>query len=320
MDSTGNVSRRTLLSALVGSTALSLLGTAYGEAWPSRPVKIVTGYGVGSGGDLAVRLVAEQLGKQLGQPFVVEAKPGAGNLLAARLVKESAADGHTLFAGNPTVFGPVFLKNPLDAAKELTPVTLFSSADAFLYTSPAFASVKALAEAGKAEPIRFGSINPSATMMAAMLAQTLGIKYEIIPFRTAEQVIQALVANEVQGAFRSAGTYSELVASGRMNVLLTLSPKRSSFAPTVPTATELGVPVVLMLTNGFWAPLGTPPAIIASLNAEVKRALAVPKVVEGFRGAFQFPQHTTPEAQVDSLRHENEFYAKGAAMTGYVRN
>lgn len=304
------------------SAALAALSRPSGASeYPARPVTVVTGYGVGSGGDQACRLLCDQLGKQLGQPFIVTPRPGAGNLLAGRVVKDAIPDGYTLFAGNPSVFSSIFLEKGIDADKELLGVGEFSRGDVFVYTSVAsgLTSIKVLVNRSKEVPIRFGSINACASMIIAMVANALNIKYEIIPFRTSEQVAQALVANDIQVAFRTAGVYTELVSSKRINMIATLSKDRSSFAPEIPTLHESGVPVQFFVANGIWAPRAAPKTIVAILNAEMKRALAVPKVVEGLRHAYQYPYHSTPEVQLENLKEENQFYTKGAIMTGYAR-
>ena len=314
--------RRTAVSLFAAAALAACPFGTWAQDYPRRAVTIVTGYGLGSGGDLAIRVVADQLTKQLGRPFIVLAKPGAGNLLAARTVKDSPADGYTLFAGNPSVFSRVFLEKPLDAATELTPVGEFSRADAFVYTSVGsrIDSVKALVDAARRSTVRFGSINAGSALTIAMLAQALDIKYELIPFRTSEQIMQAMINDDVQVAVRSAGSYSQLVTAGKLHELATMSPSRSQFAPKVPTLKELGVPVELVVANGLWAPPGTPKAIVALLNVELRKALGIEKVLEGLRIAYQYPYHSTPEVQVEHLRAENAFYAKGAAMTHFVRN
>jgi tripartite-type tricarboxylate transporter receptor subunit TctC len=220
------------------------------------------------------------------------------------------------------VFSPVFLEKTVDAVTEMTPVGEFSRADAFVYTSvgSGITTVKSLVDSARQSPVRIGSINAGSALTIAMLAQALNIKYELIPFRTAEQILQALLANEVQVAVRSAGTYAQLVAAGRLHELATMSPTRSPFAANVPTLKELGVPVELVIANGFWAPPGTPKAIAELLNAEVAKALKDARVLEGLRSAYQYPFHSTPDQQVEHLKAENTFYAKGAAMTKFVRN
>lgn len=309
--------RRAMMMLAAAGVAPVCAPAASAPAYPEKAVTIITGYGVGSGGDLATRLVAEQLGRQLGHPFIVQTRPGAGNILAARAVKDAPPDGYTLLAGNPSVFSGVFLKKPLEAAKELAPVGEFSRGDVFLFTSKA-ASVKELMDIGRSSPVRFGSINAGTAMMIAMVAEAMKIKYEIIPFRTSEQIAQALVADDVQAVFRTAGTYFQLVDIGKIHLIGTLSGTRSPFAPTVPTLDELGIKVVVSVANGLWAPLGTPAHVVATINAELKRALTAQLVVDGLRNAFQYPYHSTPTVQVENLRRENEFYAKGAAMTGYA--
>lgn len=315
-----NFDRRTVLSLLAGAAAATIAAPSSAQSYPTRTVKIVTGYSVGSGGDLAVRVLAEQLGKEIGQTVIVEAKPGAGNLLAARAVKSAPPDGYTLFAGNPSSFGPVIMENTMDVAKELTPMGEFSQGDVFAYTSTAVPSLKALAEMAKVSPVRHATFNASSALIMAMLAHALQIKYENIPYRTGDQIAQALAVNDVQVTIRAAGSFMGFVAAGKMNVLLTFSPTRSPFAPDVPTATELGLPVSLVIANGLWAPPGTPASIVSFINDATKKALAAPKVVEGMRNALQYAYHSTPAVQLENLKRENAFYARGAALSGYVRN
>lgn len=313
-------SRRLMLSGLAGAAALAAAGVSRGQSYPGRPVRIVAGYGAGSGADLAIRLVAEQLGKQLDQPVVIDTKPGGGNLLAARLVKDAPPDGYTLLAANPAVFGPVFLEKGIDGAKELSSIGEFSRADAFVFTSPDITTIQALVERGRKSPIRFASIHAGASMVIAMFAEALKIQYEIIPYKTAEQIVQAVVTGDVQATIRTAGASMEFVAAGKMGLVATLSPERSGQAPKVPCASEIGFPHLYVVSNGLWGPPGLSPAIVAKLNAELKRALAAPRVVEGLQRNFQYPYHSTPEVQLDHLRQETQLYVQGAALTGYVRN
>ncbi len=312
--------RRTVIAGLAGMAAVATSGRSYGQAYPNKPVRILTGYGPGSGADLAIRLVAEQLSKQLGQPFVIEPRPGAGNLLAARIAKDAPADGYTLLAANPAAFGPVFLKSGIDGTKELTPIGEFSRADPFVFTSPDIPSIQALIERGKRAPVRIGAVHGGAALVNAMFAQSLQIKYELIPYKTAEQIVQALVANDVQATIRSAGGAMELVSTGKLGLVGTLSPARSALAPAVPSSREFGLSFSFVISNGLWGPLGLPASIVSSLNTELQRALSAPKVVDGMQRSFQYPHHSTPEALLENLVQETQIYAKGAVLTGFERN
>ena len=263
-------------------------GTA---AYPNRPVRIVVGFAAGAFNDIMVRVVAEKLSQRLGQPVVVENKPGAGGNIGAEFVARAAADGYTLLAAptssvaiNPAIYS----KLNYDPQKDFEPITqlfnfvLYGVVNAELPIK----SVPDLVAYAKANPDKanFGSVAPSLEMMAAVLSKRSGAKFVIIPYKSTAETTTAVITNQAMWSFQDLNSLKAQVAAGKLRVIVTTGSKRSVDLPDAPTFAEAGFPgIELDSFNGLVAPKGTPPAIIAQLQAAAAEAVRHPDVVARFK-------------------------------------
>lgn len=304
---------------LAAGVAASSLATA--QPFPSRTVRLVIGFGPGGVTDVLARLVAEQMAKRLGQPVVVENRPGASGLIAAQAVKSAAPDGHTLLGGSVTIFSPVYLSNGLVATKEFAPVATTALGDWFLYvpTNLGINSLRDLVAWTKANPgkLRAASGAVSAHMLTAILAKRLGIEFEPVPYKTTDQAIVGTLNGDVQINFNALSGFTPHLQSGKLKAIATLAPQRVANMPDVPTATEQGVPLVLRVNHGIWAPAGTPRDVVMRLNAVVNESLSEASLAEKIRNQSLLVVPMTPEEMVKAYESEMAFFTEAAAAIGF---
>jgi tripartite-type tricarboxylate transporter receptor subunit TctC len=294
---------------------------AAAQVYPSRPIHVVIGYGPGGPTDVIHRLVANEASKRLGQPVIVENRPGASGMIAATAVKNAAPDGYTLFGGSATAVSPVYIKDGLLASKELAPIATVGLVPIFMYVTGnlGVGTLKEFVAWTKANPgkLRFGASSTSATMLMALMSNRLGITFENIPYKTTDQVAAAMVANDVQVSIQAESGFKPLLDSGKVRGIAVLSQERYALAPSIPTATEQGIPLVLRFNQGLWAPLGTPREIIGKLNSAVNESLRNPEVAKAARNTANEIALMTPEEVLKTFESEMAFYTEAAALIGF---
>ncbi len=309
-------SRRVLVAL-----ALSMLAAAAtAQQYPTRPIRVIVGYGPGGVTDVIARIFADEFSKRLGQPAVVENRPGASALIAATAVKNAAPDGHMLFAGSSTPFSPIFLKeNPIVASRDMAPVAMLGQGDWFMY-APANLPIRNLSELAawaKANPgqLRFSSPAVVNTMLFSVAAKRLGAEFESISYKTSDQTITAMLGGDGQVTLNSVSGFQQFVQGGKLRMIATLSPQRSSQFPDVPTATEQGVPMSNSLSFGLWTTQGTPRAAIMKLNATVLEAGTSAAVQERVRNIALVTSRMSPE-EVGKLHDSDTQVLSEAAVIG----
>jgi len=279
--------------AFAAATGLASVSMAQPVAYPSKPVKVVVGYAAGGAVDVVARTIGQSLSVAMGQPFVVENKPGAGTNIAVKSVIAAEADGHTLLmaanalAANMSLYQPV----PFDAEKELIAVSMIGRVPVVIAANPnvPYANVKQLIEAAKGKPnsIAYGSPGNGSTphMAIELFARAAGIDLQHIPYRGGAPAITDTIGGQVPLVAINALEALPQVRSGRLKVLAVLSPNRSANFPEVPTIAESGFPgFEASVWYGLVAPVATPKPIVARLHAEVQKALQTKEVRERMTG------------------------------------
>jgi tripartite-type tricarboxylate transporter receptor subunit TctC len=296
------------------------VGAAAQDAFPSRPVKLVVPYAAGGPADLLARIVADKLTPRLGQPVVIENKPGTGGHIGGELVAKSAPDGYTLALTTIAHNGAVKLYRSLryDPLTELQPVILLAESPSVLLVNDAVParSVTDLIALAKTKPggLSYGSAgNGSAMHMAAELFKHMAkLHYVHIPYRGGAPAMADLLGGQVQFLFDSVGTSHQYIKTGKVRALAVTSTKRNASLPDVPTMAEAGVPgYSSMPWYEISAPRGLPPAVIARLNSEINTVLKMPDVMQRLDSLGVLPIGGTP---ADAVRRNEEETKKWSAV------
>jgi tripartite-type tricarboxylate transporter receptor subunit TctC len=278
------MSRRLMvLSALLAMVPAS----AYGQAWPAKqPIKVVIPFSAGSATDVVPRTILEQVGKQIGQTFVVENRVGAGGTLGVREVAKAEPDGYTLLVHSTThAVTPSTYSNPgYDAKRDFAAITSLASLPNVLVVPPnKFKTVKDLVDAAKASP---GSMNyasagagSAAHLNAERLLMAAGFKATHVPFKGGPEALNEIMSGRVDFYFIPLPPARGLIAAGKVGALAVSGSRRASALPDIPTTVEAGFPnSEYNFWIGMFAPAGTPKDIVDRLNAEVVKALQDPGV------------------------------------------
>lgn len=309
------------------SRIIAALGTAvisagvHAQAFPTKPIRVIIGFGPGGVTDVLNRIVADEVGRLIGQPLTVENRPGANALVAATAVKNAAPDGYTLYGGSTTGFHPIYMKSGIDASKEFTPISTYAYGDWFLYaaSSTGVTSLKELGEFVKKQPgkIRFSSPNAGNTLLMTVVAKSMGFEFEDIPYKTTDQTIAALLTGDGHVTFNAASGFDPHIQTGKIRAISTLSPIRSPVRPEVQTAREQGVDLEVRFNIGQWGPAGLPKEVTSKLNAAVREALKAPAVAERIRNAALTPTPASAEEMIRDFNREIAFYRGAMKLTGF---
>jgi tripartite-type tricarboxylate transporter receptor subunit TctC len=258
------------------------------QSYPSKPIRLVVGFAPGGAADFVARTLAEPIGRSLGQPLVVDNKPGAGSSIAAEQVAKSPPDGYTVLIASPSsiLVNPLITPKPgFQPLKDLSPVTKVSSSPLVVAVHPnlGVTSLSELIKYAKANPGRLNfasSGNGSAPHLAAVLFQRVAaIDMVHVPYKGGAPAVQSVVAGDTQLSFATPPSVLPLVQAGRLRALAITSPQGSALVPGVPGMAEAGLPGYdISFWYGFFVPAGTPSQIIARLYAATSDALRLPEV------------------------------------------
>jgi tripartite-type tricarboxylate transporter receptor subunit TctC len=273
------------------------------QEWPTKSVKIVVPFGPGSTPDMIMRLIAERLQQKLGQPFLIENKPGASGVTGTDAVAKATPDGSTIgiSIGGPLAINTLlFARMPYDPAKDLAPVTLLVSLPSVLVVNSGVKvnSVGELTALLKREPGKFnyGSIGVGSLSHLAMEAIALasGARMVHVPYPGSPAAMTAIIRGDVQMGCLPAIAATPHAASGAVKILAVSTAKRSRFLPDIPTLKEAGIDVEADAWNGLIAPGGTPEPIVAKIRREVIEAIQTQAVRDKLAAQLMEPIGSTP--------------------------
>ena len=294
--------RRRCLAAAFASLAAVTFG-ARAETFPSRPIRLVVPFPPGGPTDVLARIVAPRLAERLGQPVVVDNKPGASGMVGADAVARAVPDGHTLLANasihviNPSLYP----KQPYDAIADFAAVSNLADVPLVLAVNPKVAahSVKelvALARSAKT-PLAFASAGNATSQHLSGEAFKIvaGIDMLHVPYKGSAPALTDLIGGQVQLMFESLPSSMPFIQSGAIRALAVTTPQRSPAMPDVPTVAEAGYPGFSMSTwYGVWAPAGTPAAVVQRLSREIAAVVRLPEVRARFQKLGAEPVGSTP--------------------------
>ena len=299
--------RRGLLAAACGWVLAS--GGQAQTTWPTRPITLIVPFAPAGIADITARTVAQAMARELGQPIVVDNRPGAGSVIASSAVARAAPDGYTLLlmSNANAVSTALFRKLPFDVVKAFAPITTLGFFDlgVFVASDSRFRSLKDVVAYASANPGRLtiASISVGSTQhLAAELFKTkAGIDALIVPYKGTPAVLTALRTGEVEVAFEILGPMLPQLSAKAIQVVAVTSDRRYAGLPQVPTVMEAGVPDYAVASwNALAAPAGTPPAVIARLNRVAAEALAQPAVQQRLLELGVRTQSGSPQ-QLESL-------------------
>ena len=313
-----------LLTAVL--LALASAVSAAAETWPTKPIHIIVPFPPGSSPDLIARTLTDKLSQALGQPVIVENKPGAGGNLGTGLVAKAAPDGYTLGLSIP---GPLAVNTVLyktmeyDPFKELAPITLVALSPNVLIVDPKLGvnTVKEFIAYVKARPgkLNYGSVgNGSASHLTMeLLKMQSGMDIVHIPYPGSPQVNTAILSGQIQAGFVVPGTAMPLAQSGRLKAIAVTSSVRSVVVPELPTVAEAGFPgFESSAWIGMVAPAKTPKPIVDRLSRELVTIIRSADVREKMLRIYFQPVGTAPEALSNLMRSERDRWAKVIKQSG----
>jgi tripartite-type tricarboxylate transporter receptor subunit TctC len=276
-----------MLRKLFAALALACAIPGAHAAYPEQPIKIIVPFAPGGLADITVRMVGEKLTQSLGQPVVIDNRPGAGGVPAAQAAMGGKPDGYTLlvYTNGTAISKSLYKKLPFDPEKDFVPVSLMAYFDLVVLVkkdSPYKTLGEFLAEA-RAKPgkINIGTINPGSTqnLSAELFRTTANINVQIVPFRTTPDVTRAVIGGDVDAIFESYAATKAQVDAGNLRPLANSAARRAEYLPQVPSAAEGGVKGYDVTGwNALVAPAGTPPEVIATLNKAINQIISTPEV------------------------------------------
>jgi tripartite-type tricarboxylate transporter receptor subunit TctC len=306
---------RTILSLLFALAA----GAAAAQTYPARAVKVVVPWPPGQATDIAARVVAERLQSSLGQPFVIENRPGAGGAIGSEAVAKSASDGYTLLAASsgPISIMPNLQKTPYEPLKDLAPVSLICLTPFALVVEPSFPANNAreFIALVKANPDKytFSSSGTGATahLFVELFNSMAGIKARHVPYKGSTAGLTDIMNGQISYTIETVAATSSFIKSGRLKTFGVSTAKRTDALPDVPPLAETaGIPYDAAAWIGYAAPAGTPREIVARLSGEIQRALKAEDMKQRMINVGLDAVSSTPEEMAAFMRREQARYGE----------
>ena len=288
-----NSRRRPLMALMVAASValLAVAGAAHAQTqtqtFPAKPIRLIVGFAPGGAVDIIARAVGQQIGTLLGQPVIVENRPGAGTNIAMRALIDSPDDGHVLMltansiAANPSLYQPA----PFDPTKDVTPIALVGRVPvviaANVVSGPDSIGTLIAASRAKANSVSYGSPGNGSTphLATELFARAAGIDLLHVPYKGGSPAINDVLAGHVQAVAVNALEVQPHVKAGKLRVLTVLSSQRTPIFPDTPSIAEVGYPgFEASVWYGFIGPAGLPSAVVAQLHAAIQKAMTAPEV------------------------------------------
>ena len=302
----------TLVAALLSSGAVA--------QYPNKPIRLIVPFPPGGAAELGARIFAQPLGQALGQPIIIETRPGAEGIIASEAVRQAPADGYTLYYGTATgmSFAPAAKKvPPYDPVNDFTPISLVGIFGFFVFSHASMPvyTIGDLIGYARANPgkLNYGTGNATSILATGLFAAQQKLDMAHIPYKGDGPLSIDLIAGRVNVAIATPGTLAPQVKEGRLRVLATLLPNRNQLLPTAPTMSEAGlVNVPITPWGGLFGPPKMPKEIVDRVGRELAIVLAKPEVKEAFgRLAFE-PRSSTPQELSAFVAEQLEAYRRGA--------
>ena len=317
---------RGLQRAALAALLTVCVSGAWAQAYPTRPIRLVVPFPAGGTTDILAREVGQRLSMTLGQPVVIDNRPGAAGNIGADLVAKSAPDGYTLLmgtVGTHAINASLYAKMPYDHVKDFAPVILVAGVPNVLEVNPALPvnSVADLIKLAKAKPgqINFASSGSGTSIhLSGELFKTMaGVDMTHVPYKGSAPAITDLIGGQVQVMFDNLPSSLQFIKAGKLRAIAVTSAKRAPALPDVPTIAESGLPGFEASSwFGIVAPAGTPPAIIARINNDVDQWLQSSEAKEKLLAQGAIPAGGTPEQFAAHIRDETEKWAKVVKASG----
>ena len=313
------------LTKFVAATALACAASAaFAQAFPNKPIRVLLTFSSGGQADLLARMAADRMSAALGQPFVVEAKPGAGGNLAMEAVAKAPADGYTLVFGTPAVAinGSLFKKLSYDPVKDLAPISLMAWGPYAVYAS-ATLPVNNIAEFiayAKARPgqINYASVGiGSGTHLAAVLfASAAGLQMTHVPYKGIQQAAPDLVSGQVHLTFNAIGPLAGFLQTGKIKLLANSGPRRLRAFPDVPTIAESVPGFDAGGWYGYFGTAGMPRDVLQRLNTELVAVVKHPEIVDRIEKMALFATPQTLDEAAKFVAEEAEKWSRAVKVSG----
>ena len=312
------------MTRILAALAAVLLAGAAAAQYPNKPIRLIVPFPPGGAAELGARIYAQPLGQALGQPVVIETKPGADGAIAAEAAMKAAPDGYTLFYATNTAFSwlPAVRKNPpYDPLADFTPVSLVGQFGFFIFSHPSVPAnnISELLAYIRANPgkLNYGSGNSTSMLATAQLVQQEKLDVVHIPYKGDGPLSVDLLGGRVHFAIATPGTAAPQVKEGKLRVLATLLPSRNSLLPEAPTFAEAGLrPLSITPWGGVFGPANMPKEIVARVSRELGVVLKRPDVREAFQKLAFEPRSSTPEELAAFVKEQGEVWRRVVAEVG----
>jgi len=314
-----------MLRALLSFLAIALAAPALSQPYPSRTVRIVVPFAVGGPADIYARFIGAKLQDALGQPFVIEDRPGGGSIVGTEAVAKSAPDGYTLLmmSNTHTVNETLIPKKPFDLMRDLAPISGVNYSDLLMVIHPSVpaSNLKEFIALARSQPgkLNYASSGPGTPyhMAGELFKAMAGVDIVHIPHKGSDQARTAILGGQVQMMFDAITTMAAHARAGKVKALASSGKTRSPVTPDVPTVAQAGVPgYEATIWLGLMAPAGTPRAVLEKLNLEVNRIVDAPEVRETWAKQGAQPMGMSID-QFDKFLHEDiTKWAKVVKLSG----